>query len=72
MDIVKPSEPVPVVEEVIQKRVGGDLSGKDDADVLMRFSEKKRLDWKEKSCECVLFMKGGVELMQTSSQTLHH
>ncbi|KAH6910679.1 zinc finger dihydrouridine synthase [Coprinopsis sp. MPI-PUGE-AT-0042] len=49
MDIVKPAESAPIVEEVIEKRVGGEISGKDDPDVPMRFSEKKRLDWKEKS-----------------------
>ncbi|EAU84036.1 zinc finger dihydrouridine synthase [Coprinopsis cinerea okayama7 len=42
------TEPAPA-EEVISKRVGGVQSGKDEPDVPMRFSEKRRLDWKGKT-----------------------
>jgi len=40
------------LSDTVMKRTGSDLSHVDTPDVPIRFSEKKRLDWAGKTCEC--------------------
>jgi tRNA-dihydrouridine synthase 3 len=44
------------VEEIIETRTGTDevMSAQDSPDVSIRFAEKKRLHWAEKTCMCAV------------------